>query len=297
MKLWVCLPVYYDVKSFKEVRSRIQNNFAALSVFGINELTFVVADDSAGFDPEIGHLKDLNDTRIVTMPVNSGHQKAIVTALRAVVCDFQVNDLVLTMDSDGEDNPGDIPRLLEALIGSGDVATLVLAKRTSRQERLAFKLMYKLFKVFFKLLTGVRIQSGNFALQTAKNVERTIFRSSFDHCYSTSLVVLNPAPFYVSCARSKRYHGQSRMNNYSLVSHGIRMLMPFWERISTRFLLASASLFAITISFMLFSVTVLQSSFLAVLVVGLLGLLLSIVSLMISLLIFAIFSSFARNST
>ena len=292
--LWICSPVFYDVKSFTEIRLRTLIEFNKLSDLGISQLRFVVADDSAGFDPEITKLKNHDDTEILTMPVNSGHQKAIVAALRSIAGKVKSTDFIVTMDGDGEDDPKDVSRLLGALqsnIGS----QIVLAKRTTRSENFQFKVMYRFFRNFFNLMTGTKIISGNFALQTAKNLERTIFRSSFDLCYSSSLVALNPGLLYLPCARSKRYEGQSKMNRYSLIAHGIRMLMPFWERISVRLLVFAVMTFSITtsISFVLFSFT--NVDFIVIGFLQLLGLTLSLTTLLSSIVLFAVFSDVDKN--
>ncbi len=251
--IWICCPVYFDVKSFNEIRKRVLSDANKLFEFGIDAIKFVVADDSAGFDPEVKDLLIYEDIQIIAMQVNSGHQKAVVTSLRLISNQIHESDLVVTMDGDGEDNPSDIPRLLNALRES--VGTqIVVAKRTSRSETIKFKLMYKFFKIFFIIMTGKKITSGNFAIQTAKNIQRTIFRTSFDLCYSSSLVALNPNLIYVECARSPRFEGQSKMNTYSLISHGIRMLMPFWERISVRLLGFSLLTFLSTSFLALFAV-------------------------------------------
>lgn len=292
--LWIFCPVYFDVKSFNEIRRRVHDNYEKISCFGVNLIKFVVADDSAGFDPEIKDLKVYEDVETVVMPVNSGHQRAIVASLRFISEKMNKDDLVVTMDGDGEDNPSDIPKLLEVLLESVDTQ-IVLAKRTSRSENLKFKIMYICFKMFFSLMTGTKIISGNFAVQTAKNVERTIFRSSFDLCYSSSLVALNPNLRYVPCARSSRYEGYSKMNTYSLISHGIRMLMPFWERISVRLLVFALMIFFSTNLIALITVFAIQDKYLSFAAIQL-GYSISIMSFLGSIVFFAIYARFDVSS-
>ena len=288
--IWICCPVYFDVKSFKEIRKRVLSDANKIFEFGIDAIKFVVADDSAGFDPEIQDLLIHDDIQIVAMQVNSGHQKAIVSSLRLIADQIHESDLVVTMDGDGEDNPSDIPRLLNALRESVDTQ-IVVAKRTSRSENMKFKIMYKFFKIFFMIMTGKKITSGNFAIQTARNVERIIFRASFDLCYSSSLVALNPNLMYVACARSSRFEGQSKMNTYSLISHGIRMLMPFWERISVRLLGLALLTFLSTNFLALFTVIASKVNGLSLAAIQL-GYSVSTVLFLGSIIFFAIFARF-----
>ena len=56
----------------------------------------------------------------------------------------------------------------------------------------------------------------------------------FDLCYSSTFIALDAPIEYVPCPRGSRYEGKSRMNSASLVLHGMRMLMPFIDRIAVR---------------------------------------------------------------
>ena len=158
--------------------------------------------------------------------------------LRELAPRLAPDDLVVTMDSDGEDQPADVPRLLSAL-DNGPVA-LALAERTTRSEGLRFRVMYLFFRVAFRILTGTTVKSGNFAAQRADSLQATIHHPSFDLCYSSTLLELKRATTLVPCARGRRYAGESRMNTYSLMAHGVRMLLPMAERIAVRMMIVSA---------------------------------------------------------
>ena len=158
--------------------------------------------------------------------------------LRHLAPDLNDDDLIITMDSDGEDQPSDVPRLLHALDTTS--AVLVLAQRSKRSEPLSFRALYVVFRLFFRLLTGTTVLSGNFAGQRAPSLKATIHHPSFDLCYSSTLLALRRPTVTVPCARGPRFAGQSRMNTHSLIGHGIRMLLPFLERIAARMLVMTA---------------------------------------------------------
>src|SRR5690242_17958467 len=104
-RLWVVTPVYRDVPSFLTLRERLR------AVVGDRETWFVVADDSGGLDPQIAELDALPDVLVVDEPFNLGHQRALVFALRKLLPHIADEDVVLTLDADGEDQPEDVPRL------------------------------------------------------------------------------------------------------------------------------------------------------------------------------------------
>jgi hypothetical protein len=190
----------------------------------------------SGSDREVDQLRELDDVEVLTPPFNLGHQRAIVFGLRRIAADVEPDDIVVTMDSDGEDQPSDVPRLVAALT---DRTALVVAERTERSESWSFRLMYTCFRVVFRLLTGTAVRSGNFAAQRADSLVTTIGHPSFDLCYSSTLLTLRRPMAKVPCARGTRFAGQSRMNKHSLVAHGIRMMLPFSERIAVRMLVAA----------------------------------------------------------
>jgi polyisoprenyl-phosphate glycosyltransferase len=227
-RCWVVSPMLNDTESFLRVRDE---TLAACAASG-TELRFLVVDDSAGTDKDVSRLRDLADVELIVAPFNLGHQRAIVDALRLLVERIDDDDTVVTMDSDGEDQPSDVPRLLDAL--TQDDAALALAQRTQRSESLPFRVMYAVYRLAFRLLTGTTVRSGNFAAQTGNSLKTTIGHPTFDLCYSSSLLALRRPTVMVPCARGARFAGTSRMNAQSLMAHGVRMLLPFAERIAVR---------------------------------------------------------------
>jgi len=214
---------------------------AVATVPGVGDVRFVAVDDTGGEDVRLRALED-DTTRILTPPYNLGHQGAIVYALRELVRDFAPDDLVVTMDSDGEDRPEDVPALLAPLLADrSDPHVVALARRTQRQEETLFRVSYLAFKAIFRVLTGKVVRSGNFAAMRGALVAATIAHPCFDQCYSSSLVSLPYRRREVPLPRGTRYSGQSRMNTFRLVTHGMHMLMPFLEQIAVRALIASGA--------------------------------------------------------
>jgi polyisoprenyl-phosphate glycosyltransferase len=256
-RIWVVSPSYADVVSFTILRERILEVVRGAPALHDAELHFVVIDDTAGIDHEISKLTAFDDTTVITPPFNLGHQRAIVYGLRLIAPDLQSEDMVVTMDSDGEDQPEDIPRLLAPLLAAPDEHNLLcLARRTKRQESFRFQMMYLFFRVLFRTLTGVTVRSGNYAAYRGWLAKRMLLHPSFDICYSSSLVSLDEALVPVPCARGSRYAGRSRMNTLRLFMHGIRMLVPFTDRIAARALAAFATIFGIGIALSIAVVTI-----------------------------------------
>lgn len=235
MKTWIVTPVYCDVGSFEILRRHL---IEALGPERAREARFVVIDDTAGQDEEIERLHEADDVTVLRPPFNLGHQRAIVYALRKILPQVGDDDAIITLDADGEDQPSDLPRLLAPLQGQPGSPHLkqqvVLALRTKRRESLGFKVFYRLFRLMFRSLTGATVRSGNFAAMPGSLAKRVLLHPSFDLSYSSTILALDVPVDYVPCERGERYEGRSKMTYGRLAMHGLRMLMPFTERIAIR---------------------------------------------------------------
>ena len=232
MITWVVTPVYRDVESFLILREAILESVMKID---IGVLQFVVIDDTGGLDPEISRLEPLADVMVFTPPFNLGHQRTIVYALRRLLPRIGDDDLVVTLDADGEDQPGDLTRLIDAIrANSGRPSEIALALRTKRRESLRFKVMYQAFRLLFRALTGTTVRSGNFAVIPGSVARKVLHHPTFDLSYSSAILALDIPIKYVPCERGERYKGRSRMTFGRLSMHGLRMLMPFTDRIAVR---------------------------------------------------------------
>ena len=239
MTTWIVTPVYRDTSSFRILRERLLEVLAAEPGAVRGRLRFVVIDDTAGQDPEIAGLQGLDDVIVLQPPFNLGHQRGIVYALRKMLPRFADDDAVVTMDADGEDRPEDLPRLLAALDDhAAPERRVVLALRTKRHEPPVFKILYRGFKLLFRALTGATVRTGNYAVMPGSVAKRALLHPTFDLAYSSAILALDLPVTYVPCERGRRYEGESKMTYGRLAMHGLRMLMPFTDRIAIRALAA-----------------------------------------------------------
>jgi hypothetical protein len=240
-RIWLVSPVFMDVESYTRLREEAR---AALPADA--DLRFVAVDDTAGADPEMAALANRPDQTILTPPFPLGHQRALVFGLRKLSALVEEADIVVTLDADGEDQPKDLARLIAPLREPGaSIRAVAVAARTRRRESPSFKLLYLLFKTFFQFLTGTLIRSGNYAAFRGWLTRDVLFHPHFDLAYSSALLSLGLQVRRVPCERGVRFAGRSRMGYVKLIQHGLRMLMPFADRIATRGLILLATLFGL----------------------------------------------------
>jgi len=165
--LIVVTPVYEDV----EASSRL---FAELSARFKRDVFVVAVDDGSVHQPlSISHLESAGvDGVLLKLRRNVGHQRAIAIGLGYVSEYIQPAQAVVVMDSDGEDLPSTISDLLGKL--QAQDVDVVVAQRRSRVETMRFKAFYKIYKLFFSLMTGRAISFGNFMALKAHAVRRLV---------------------------------------------------------------------------------------------------------------------------
>lgn len=245
--LWIVCPSYTDVVAFTMLRKQILEVLEASEPVA-RTTRFVFVDDTGDNDDEVQSLSAFDDVTVVSPPFNLGHQRALVYGLRTIEPLVADTDLIVTMDADGEDRPEDLLRLIAPLREEPEKRrTLCVARRTTRRESFQFKSMYFFFRLLFRGLTGVTVRSGNYAAYRGWLARRMLRHPYFDLCYSSSLVSLDIRVTSVPCPRGERYAGRSRMDLFSLSMHGLRMLMPFTDRIAVRALAAFSVIFGVGI--------------------------------------------------
>ena len=111
---------------------------------GSTDGTFELVGEMAATDPRLGALR---------LRRNFGKSAAL-----AVGFDSTAADLVITIDGDGQDDPADIPRLLERIEAGDD---LVSGWKRDRKDPWTRRLASKIFNSFTSLLTGVRMHDMN----------------------------------------------------------------------------------------------------------------------------------------
>ena len=127
----VLLPVLDDWKSLEQILSHLWDSLSPN--YGV---TFWVVDDGSSSSPPVETIFRSNwSWHLIRLGCNLGHQRAICVGLSAIISG-SAQDVVIVMDSDGEDDPGNAVVLADALrSGPSDI---VAAQRASRSEGTRF---------------------------------------------------------------------------------------------------------------------------------------------------------------
>jgi polyisoprenyl-phosphate glycosyltransferase len=227
------IPSYNDWPSIRILISKLNQELERLKQTahilivndGSKQLDLNLTED---FSPYLRSIEVLHLVR------NLGHQRAIAIGLAELNARQGVEALIV-MDSDGEDRPEDVPKLLEAHQANPEV--IVVAKRKKRREKWLFRLFYRLYRGLFWLMVGTEIDFGNFCLIPYVLLEDLIYDPNIWNHLAASLNRSHLALHKLAIDRGQRYQGQSKMNFQALLLHGLSAISVYLEVVVLRSML------------------------------------------------------------
>lgn len=152
----VVIPVFNEAPGLQELHQRI---IKSMQLLGQNyEIIFV---DDGSSDNSFGIIKDLTkiDKNVTGLRLRKNFGKS--AALAAGFSQAR-GKLIATLDSDLQDLPEELPRLINALSGGADV---VCGWRYQRQDSLAKRFLSSLFNHATRTISGLKIHDINCGLK------------------------------------------------------------------------------------------------------------------------------------
>jgi polyisoprenyl-phosphate glycosyltransferase len=246
--LVVVTAIYEDGEASSQLFKELEKLFSV-------KIYIVAIDDGSVRQPLEGtNIRNAGlDGVIIKLKRNVGHQRAIAIGLNYVADHLPDAERVVIMDSDGEDLPVTIKTLITTLDQPNiDIA---VAQRKSRVETLRFRVFYVVYKLLFQLLSGHKINFGNFMALKPNAVKRMV--AMHELWIHVAGCVLKSKMRIAKCAldRGPRYAGHSKMNFVGLVLHGFKGLMVFAEDVLVRVGIACAFITAISMIAVIAAIT------------------------------------------
>lgn len=236
-----CIPIFEDWTSAAVLLARLDVVAAERDL----DATVLLVDDGSNSAPPDDFAADLSALRavnILRLRRNLGHQRAIAIGLTHLYEETDA-DRVVVMDGDGEDRPEDVPALLDRLETSPDHA--VFAARARRTESLTFRAYYQAYKAIHLLLTGRKVEVGNFSVLPRSVVSRLIAVAEMWNQYSAAVFNARVKIETLPLARGTRIDGRSQMSFVSLAVHGLSAMSVYSAVIGVRLLMAACALIGV----------------------------------------------------
>lgn len=243
MHLCIITPVFNDWSSF----SRLIPDIDEIATSSGIDISILAINDNSSEPVEVEYqlskLRRIKNIEIITLAYNLGHVRAIAVGL--VECNKNKKfDAVVVMDSDGEDRPVDIPRLVAKFQQHPD--NIIGAQRRHRPGPLTFQIWYAFYKLIFYVSTGRRLDYGNFCLIPKGRLEALVRNSSIWINLAAALSRSRLPIIGVPIDRGRRYYGRSKMGLVPLVIHGLSAMAVYGDIIMVRLLLISLALATLT---------------------------------------------------
>jgi polyisoprenyl-phosphate glycosyltransferase len=236
--LVVLLPVFNDWAALQELLTILDT---VSSEHGLSMEVLIVDDGSttsAGKGFSWQGFATFESIAVLRLRRNLGHQRAIAIGL-AYVEDKIPCQAVILMDSDGEDDPRELPGLLKKYREELE-QKIIFAERTKRSESWLFRLFYRLFKLLHFALTSRQVRVGNFSVIPAVRLASLVVVSEMWNHYAAAVHKSRQPLALVPTKRGQRLAGKSKMNFTSLVIHGLSAISVYGDTIGVRLLVATS---------------------------------------------------------
>jgi glycosyltransferase involved in cell wall biosynthesis len=244
-KLVILMPVYNDWEAVGQLLSRLDEvlyrNKLEAQVLLVND----ASPEPPPADLCLASYAAVERVEVLSLRRNVGNQRAIALGV-AHVQEQGGCEALLIMDGDGEDDPRDVPRLLEAMHENDD-RSIVFAARKKRSESWSFRVCYHLYRLVHLLLTGIPVRVGNFSAVPAAYLKRLVLLSEMWNHYAAAVFKSRIPYRTVPTHRAPRLAGRSRMNFVGLVAHGLGGISVFGETVGVRLLLATGLFMALSV--------------------------------------------------
>ncbi|MBU2549588.1 MAG: glycosyltransferase family 2 protein [Proteobacteria bacterium] len=220
--------LYSVIIAFLNEEDNVLDLFAILdsvmaSLPGVTEYWFVDDGSTDATFKELSDLRRLYPDRVnvIKLSRNFGHHKALFAGMK-----HARGDISFLMDADLQDNPKDIPRLLEKINEGYDI---VYAVRNNRTEPAVRRLFSYIFWKMLKVITGLDCPNNQAVLRGFSGKVRasvTQFRESRKFLAGLfAWVGFKHAIVHV--VQAPRHKGQSKYSLPVMLSQGLTSILSF----------------------------------------------------------------------
>ena len=247
LRLTIVMPCFNDFNSAKQLIHEISEycsyNELKAAFYVVNDNPFCLVPKEFAPDTNFCYSGTSIDISVVNLKCNVGQQAAIaIGACYAIDQDADSSQCLVVMDADGEDKASSIPVLLKYF----NPNYVTVARRGERQVGRKFQLGYKLYQLIFRLITGKKVDFGNF-MAIPMCIAKRVFSHDAAFVHLAASLIRHRVPYRgVQLSRGKRIDGNSRMGFAKLISHGITATTLFYEEIVGRMAYLNISLWLIT---------------------------------------------------
>jgi len=203
----VVIPVYNEEKSIRDVVERIPNH---------HQYEIILVDDGST-DNSFENVKAIKNRhiRVVKHNRNRGYGAAIITGIKSAK-----GDIIVTLDSDGQHNPEEIPRLIKPIINKQAdivIGSRYLGKCNYRVPSYT-KIGENLINIFLWILFRQKVKNNQSGFKAFSKNSIKIFNKMMYNRFGLCTETIYKAAYYkfnlleVPVSVNIRKHGNSYVN-------------------------------------------------------------------------------------
>ncbi len=230
-KIYIVLPTYNDWKSLEKVLEilnfRLKNLKKDIYILIIN-------DCSSEKFKKTKNFKSFKKIIVLNLKKNLGSQKAIYIGLKYLqkkIKDYH-NVIISILDSDGEDDPNVLKKLIKITEKKKDF--FIFASRKDRTENKFLKILNKVRLYLTLILTGKFINFGNFSSFPSFLLKKVTFNDDIFLAFSSGVAKNYAKLFLYKVRKNKRFYDTSKVNFKFLIIHSIKIVSVFYKVVFLR---------------------------------------------------------------
>jgi len=223
-KVYIILPTYNDWKSLHKVLNILDLSLKKQK----KEIYIIVVNDGSSNNFEqTRRFKNFKKISIINLKKNVGSQKAIYIGLKFVknIIKNSENCIISILDSDGEDDPRVVKKLIGIVEKKKDF--FIFASRKKRKENIFLKFLNKLRLYFTWILTGKFINFGNFSSFPSSILKHIILKDDIYLAFSSGVINNYKKIFLYAVNKNKRFYDNSKVNFSFLFLHSMKIISVF----------------------------------------------------------------------
>ena len=242
-KIYIVLPTYNDWKSLEKVLEilnlRLKNLKKDIYILIINDCSKEKFKKTKNF-------KNFKKIIVLNLKKNLGSQKAIYVGLKYLqkkIKDYN-NVIISILDSDGEDDPKALKKLIQITERKKDF--FIFASRKGRTENRFLKILNKARLYITLILTGKFINFGNFSSFPSSLLKRITLNDDIFLAFSSGVAKNYSKLFLYNVKKNKRFYDTSKVNIKFLIIHSIKIISVFYKIVFLRTFLIMSFLLLIS---------------------------------------------------
>jgi glycosyltransferase involved in cell wall biosynthesis len=211
----VVIPVYNECENLALLLEEIGTALSQLN----HEIVMVDDGSDDGSVRELARLRSANEyMRVVELERHSGQSAALVAGFESAR-----GEIVVTMDADGQNDPAEIPRLLE-LLETREGCTAVVGYRVGRLDTRWKRIQSRVANGVRNLVTGDSIRDTGCSLKAMRRaVLLQLPRFEGMHRFLPTLIRMQGGIVVeAQVSHRPRWHGRSKYGMWNRVFRGVR---------------------------------------------------------------------------